>query len=338
MAGHTAHTTRPAAARGSGVSTDPPSGEPWRRVVTCYSVVDRFYPACGVYDLTEGIYADDPDTPLETAKRRQHDYLLDQVACAAGTRLLDVGCGYGTLMARAGQRDALAVGITISPEQLRHCRRQHLDAHLLDYRALPRQWDGTFDAVIANGSIEHFARPHDAARGEADDVYRRMFAAVHRLFDANSSSRRFVTTTIHFVRTPANPLDLLRSPFVFRRGSDSFHWAMLERGWGGYYPELGQLERCARGYFELIEEVDGTEDYHLTSEEWLRRVRGVLRSAKVLPGALRCLADVFRAPRQLLAMLYCTLSSESWNWQFRPPDPPTRLLRQTWEYRDAGSR
>jgi hypothetical protein len=27
------------------------------------------------------------------------------------------------------------------------------------------------------------------------------------------------------------------------------------------------------------------------------------------------------------------LGSESWNWQFRGDDPPTRLLRQTWDYR-----
>lgn len=37
-----------------------------------------------------------------------------------------------------------------------------------------------------------------------------------------------------------------------------------------------------------------------------------------------------RAPRQLAALFRAVLSSEAWKWQFRPPDPPTRLLRQTW--------
>ena len=67
----------------------------------------------------------------------------------------------------------------------------------------------------------------------------------------------------------------MRNPFTFRRGSDNFHWAVLERGWGGYYPEVGQLRRCAEGYFDLIEEVDGTEDYRLTSEEWVRRMYAI---------------------------------------------------------------
>jgi hypothetical protein len=41
-----------------------------------------------------------------------------------------------------------------------------------------------------------------------------------------------------------------------------------------------------------------------------------------------------RSPGQFLTLLLNLLSSESWNWQFRPPNPPTRLLRQTWAYRE----
>src|SRR5438309_1434443 len=35
---------------------------PWATVVTCYSAVDRFFPACGLLDLTEGIYQGNPHT------------------------------------------------------------------------------------------------------------------------------------------------------------------------------------------------------------------------------------------------------------------------------------
>jgi cyclopropane fatty-acyl-phospholipid synthase-like methyltransferase len=306
----------------------------WRRVVACYSAVDRFFPACEIWDLTEGIYGGKPQTPYTQAQTRQHDYLLDQAGCGPGSRLLDLGCGYGTLLARAQQRGAAGVGITISPEQVRHGQRQQLNVQLLDYLAIPADWQASFDSVIANGSIEHFVRPADAAAGGADEVYRRMFAGVHALIDPHSPARRFVTTTIHFMRKPADPGDLLRSPWAYSWGSDSFHWAMLERGWGGYYPELGQLERCARGYFDLIEEVDGTQDYFWTSEEWMRRVRRAILSLRVVPIAVRSLPVLARAPRQFLALLIVVFLSDSWTWQFRPPDPPTRLLRQTWSYRD----
>jgi cyclopropane-fatty-acyl-phospholipid synthase len=306
--------------------------------MTCYSAVDRFFPACGLFDLTEGIYHGNPDTPFERAQANQHNYLLDQVRCGSGRRVLDIGCGYGTLLERIRQRGAAGIGITVSPEQARHCHRKKLDVHCLDYRAIPGEWDRTFDGVIANGSIEHFVRPAEVASGEMDEIYRHLFATVHRLIDPISAVRRLATTTIHILRKPADPRDLLKSPLTFRKGSDDFHWAVLEQSWGGYYPEIGQLRRCAEGYFDLIEEVDGTEDYRLTSEDWLRRVRRALRSPRVATIAFRSLSVLARSPRQFLILLLGFLVSRSWNWQFRPPDPPALLLRQTWAYRDRPRR
>ena len=215
----------------------------WGKVDTCYSAVDRFFPACGLFDLTEGIYNGNPKTPYEQAEANQLDYLLDQVRCEPGRRVLDLGCGYGTLLERIRQRDANGVGITISAEQVRCCRQKNLDVHLLDYRAIPGEWDRTFDGVIANGSIEHFVRPTNAAAGRMDDIYHHLFAKVHRLIDLNSTERWFATTTIHSVRKPADPLDLLRNPFTFRWGSDNFHWSVLERLLSGGRPAAPVCER-----------------------------------------------------------------------------------------------
>jgi cyclopropane-fatty-acyl-phospholipid synthase len=305
-----------------------------KTVVNCYSAIDSFFSACGLFDLTEGMYHGNPDTPYEEAQTNQIDYLLDQIRCESGHRVLDIGCGYGTLLERIRQRGATGVGITISPEQFEYCRQKSFDVHLLDYRRIPRHWDREFDGVIANGSIEHFVQPEEAALGRQEDIYRHLFAAVHRMIDPNSAPRRFATTTIHFVRKPQHPLDLMKNPFSFRWGSDNFHWAVLERGWGGYYPETGQLQRCANGYFKLVEEIDGTEDYRLTSEEWLRRTRRATLSLKGLKIIYRSFPVLFRSPGQFLTLWLYLLFSESWNWQFRSPNPPTRLLRQTWVYSD----
>ena len=300
-----------------------------QRVVRCYTVFDKFFPTCGLLDYTEGMYHGDPAVSYEAAQLNQIRYVLDEVQCTAGTRILEVGCGNGNLLDEVRRRGAQGVGITISPEQVALCRQRGLDVRLLNYRDLDDTYMHNFDAVVANGPIEHFVQPREAAAGLTDDIYRRMFETFHAMIDPDSPNRRFINTTIHFVRAP-KPADLLISPWRQRRGSDAWHWAWLARSFGGWYPTFGQLERCAEDHFELVHTIDGTQDYHWTSEEWLRRIRGALRKPLGVKMCFLALPVCFRHPLQTLTMLACMLGTESWNWQFRGNDPPTRLLRQTW--------
>ena len=92
-------------------------------------------------------------------------------------------------------------------------------------------------------------------------------------------------------------------------------------------------KRARNPYFQLEKTIDGTHDYHWTSEEWLRRVQREARRLGKLPGLVsRSLPFLVKHPTQCATMLWCMLVSQSWNWQFRSDDPPTRLLRQTWNY------
>jgi hypothetical protein len=64
-------------------------------VVNCYDFFDRVFPESGLLDLTEGMYCGDPSIPYEQAQKNQINWLLDEVACAKGSRILDIGCGNG---------------------------------------------------------------------------------------------------------------------------------------------------------------------------------------------------------------------------------------------------
>jgi cyclopropane-fatty-acyl-phospholipid synthase len=261
---------------------------------------------------------------------------------------LDIGCGYGRILDHAARRGAKAVGITVSPPQVAHNRARGLDVRLLNYRnifaddvgwAAPTTqgietntvgnahptWEHAFDAIVANGSLEHFVQAADAAAGRADEMYEEMFAICRRLL---VDGGRFVTTAIHFREAGQfDPAEIARGPGAQPRGSDAYQFAMLTEWFGGWYPEPGQLERCARPYFELIEEEDGTHDYHLTSEYWLWRFK---RSFATDPRVWWAVTkQLWQRPRAAWQMLRLQLWDQSWAWQFRPP-APMRLLRQTW--------
>lgn len=300
-------------------------------VYTCYDLLD-IAPLGGVVDFTDGKYIDgrnDRAAYLE-AQQRQAEFLLDEAGCGSGTRLLDIGCGYGRILEHAARRGAASIGITISPAQAACCNAHGLTAYVLNYRDIfsngERAWDGAFAAIVANGSLEHFVQVADAAAGRAESIYEEMFRICRR---ALGDGGRLVTTAIHF-RTAGqiDPKEVLAGPAAQPRGSAAYHFTnVLERTFGGWYPEPGQLQRCAAPFFELIGEEDGTEDYHRTSEYWLRRLR---RSMALDPRVWWSLGGKWRqSPRAAFEMLRCQLWDQSWAWQFREP-APTRLLRQTW--------
>jgi cyclopropane-fatty-acyl-phospholipid synthase len=288
--------------------------------------------AGGVYDFTDGKYVSDgcDHASYLEAQRCQAVYLLDQLGCPPGGRVLDIGCGYGRLLQQAAERGWRAEGITISPLQVHYCRRQGLMVHLLNYREMFADrdiWAGAFQGVVANGSLEHFAQVTDAAAGRTNAIYEEFFQIAHRLLVPGG---RLVTTTIHFRRpNQVAPHELLRGPASWRTNSANYHFAsVLLRNFGGWYPEPGQLEHCASSTFRLIAQEDGTHDYCLTSEHWLRQLRRTLLFSPRVWGALA--RKGWHSPLATWQMLRCQFWDQSWAWQFRPP-PPTQLLRQTWQ-------
>lgn len=99
---------------------------------------------------------------LAGAQRRKIDRLLDRAAVGPGTRLLEIGTGWGELAIRAAARGADVVTVTISPEQRALAARRVAEAglagrvrvELRDYRGLDARLDGVFDAICSAEMIE----------------------------------------------------------------------------------------------------------------------------------------------------------------------------------------
>ncbi len=297
-------------------------------VKLCYTMVHAAE-AVGIRDLADGEYRPG-DTSLEEGIERQLNYLLDQVGCTRpGFRLLEIGCGYGHLLRLAQARGAQVVGVNVSQEQVDYCNEHGSPTHCCTYRDLlhARQWHGQFDGVIANGSLEHWVQPEDVLAGRMNSLYRESFEIMHKMLDPATDDARYVTTAIH-VQRPVKPEDLLTPWQHHPRGSNERHYSLLHHWMGGWYPVDGQLEECARPFFTLAAEQDGTRGYKIANDyRMARMLRGLYTNPKLV---WRLARSLFMHPSIAYTMLRCFYIEQSWDWQFQGDDPPMRLWRQTW--------
>ena len=107
---------------------------------------------------------DDPETSLVQAQANKHDLICRKLALEPGMRMLDVGCGWGSLLLHAAENYGVTgVGITIAQRQYELARKRVAEAglgdkieiRLQDYRDIA---DGPFDAISSVGMFEHVGR------------------------------------------------------------------------------------------------------------------------------------------------------------------------------------
>jgi cyclopropane-fatty-acyl-phospholipid synthase len=95
---------------------------------------------------------------LATAQRRKIDRLLDMAEVGCGSRVLEIGTGWGELCIQAAARGALVRSVTLSAEQQRLARLRVAAAGLSDSVQIDlcdyRDVDGCYDAVVSVEMIE----------------------------------------------------------------------------------------------------------------------------------------------------------------------------------------
>ena len=106
---------------------------------------------------------------LDEAQDHKLDLVCRKLGLKPGMRLLDIGCGWGSLMKFAAERFGVScVGVTISVEQAQLgrqlCAGLPIDFRLQDYREL----DERFDRIASIGMFEHVGHKNmDAYMGVA---------------------------------------------------------------------------------------------------------------------------------------------------------------------------
>ena len=206
---------------------------------------------------------DSPATSLEDAQKAKLNLVLDKLGLKAGDRLLDIGCGWGSMEILAARRGIHVLGVTLSQELVswgqEWIRREGLEdvaeVRLMDYRDVP---ETGFDAVCSLGMMEHVGIKH----------YPQYFAEIFdKLKPGGMLLNHQITRTNSYVGKSAGPFI---DRYIFPDGQ---------------LASPGEIEtKIHDAGFEVVHEENLRQHYALTLHHWNANLRSHWDEAVALVG------------------------------------------------------
>jgi cyclopropane-fatty-acyl-phospholipid synthase len=175
-------------------------------------------------------YAAHAPGALEDGQARKIDRLLDEAGVAAGTRLLEIGTGWGELAIRAARRGATVHSVTLSSEQQALAEQRiaaaglsdRVTVELSDYRAVR----GRYDAVVSVEMIEAVGWQY----------WRTYFESIDRLLAPGGRA------ALQAITMPHDRMLATRNTFT---------WINKYIFPGGFLPSVRAIEETARAHTGL---------------------------------------------------------------------------------------
>ncbi len=189
-----------------------------------------------------------PDATLEEAQTNKLDLVCRKLDLQPGRRLLDVGCGWGSLVLHAATTYGVkAVGVTLSREQAALARERvheagldgQVEIRVQDYRDVA---DGPYDAIASIGMAEHVGRAN-------------LVTYANRLYRLLRPGGRLLN---HAISRKPGPQPSARTSFLW-------HYVFPD---GDLQPLSVQESAIEEGGFEVRDVEALREHYALTLRRW----------------------------------------------------------------------
>lgn len=195
---------------------------------------------------------------LQEAQVAKLDLTLDKLGLQPGMTLLDIGCGWGSMMKRAVERyDVNVVGVTLSKNQDAYCR-QVLDSidSQRSYRVLLKDWaDFTepVDRIVIIEALEHFGF----------DRYDDFFKFAYDVMPEDGVMLLHSITALHPRQMTERgiPMTIEMAKFIRFILTDIFP--------GGRLPSIEKVENhCAKAGFDVTRRQSLQSDFAHTLDLW----------------------------------------------------------------------
>jgi cyclopropane-fatty-acyl-phospholipid synthase len=254
-----------------------------------YDLGNDFYTAWLDRSMTYSSAVFDEGDSLEQAQGRKIHLLLDRLQLKPGQRLLEIGCGWGSL-AEIAARDygVEVVGLTLSEEQKAYADKrmrkaglaEKVEIRLADYRELDERFDAVASVEMVEAVGQDYWDDYLAAISRALPTGGRaalqLISIDPALFDAYAASPDFIQTYIF----PGGML--VHEPrFAAIAGAHDLSWED-RMGYGQHYAETLKAWRQRFDAAARRGRLDGfAEEFHRLWRYYLMYCEGGFRSGGI---------------------------------------------------------
>lgn len=241
-----------------------------------YEVGNEFYELLlGPSMMYSGAYwlpGEDHRATLDEAQHRKLDAFVEEAGAQGAERILDVGCGWGTMLKRCVDVHGVerAVGVTLSRTQadwIGAYGNPRIDVRVESWE--DHAPEAPYDAMFCISALEHFVDTN-LPPGERIRRYRALFRKCRSMLVEDG---RMV---IHTMTVDQPPLD--------KKIIDDLKFLQREEFRGCHTPHLSELTAALEGQFEVLEIRQERDTFGGACRVWLEHLADRRDEAVALEG------------------------------------------------------